>query len=200
MGRGTPTSRIASRNFLIATCLALCFLTLCASPRARQRAAVDLSGSPVDPLRDSPGKAVVLVFVRTDCPISNRYAPTIQHLSAEHRGQVAFWLVYPAKTESAEMIRKHERDFGYQLPAIRDLQHTLVKQSLVQITPEAAVFDASRRLVYHGRIDNLYEDFGRARTVATTHELGDAISAALNGKTLAAESVPAVGCYISDLE
>ena len=30
-------------------------------------------------------------------------------------------------------------------------------------------------LVYHGRIDNLFEDFGRARPAATTHELEDAI-------------------------
>ena len=73
------------------------------------------------------------------------------------------------------MIRKHEREFGYQLPALRDLQRALVKESHVQITPEAAVFNGDRRLIYHGRIDNLYEDFGRARNAATTHELDDAI-------------------------
>ena len=200
MGRGIHTSLIAIRNLFLAMCLVLCVLTLRAGEHAPQAAALDLSGKPVDPLTASPGKVVVLVFVRTDCPISNRYAPTIQRLTAEHEGKVAFWLVYPAKTESAEMIGKHERDFGYTLPALRDLQHTLVKQSGVQITPEAAVYDAGHRLVYHGRIDNLYEDFGRARTVATTHELGDAIHAALNGKTLAADSAPAIGCYISDLE
>jgi thiol-disulfide isomerase/thioredoxin len=200
MGRGTHNFPIASRNLLFVTCLAFCSLTLRASPHTQQAAALDLSGSPVNPLSASPGKVVVLIFVRTDCPISNRYAPTIQQLSTQHEGKVAFWLVYPARKESAEVIRKHERDFGYQLPALRDLQHALVKQSLVQITPEAAVFDAGHRLVYHGRIDNLYEDFGRARTMATTHELGDAIQAALSGKTLAADSVPAIGCYISDLE
>jgi thiol-disulfide isomerase/thioredoxin len=200
MGRGTHTLPIAIRILVLATCLVLCFVPLRASRHAQHAAALDLSGSPVDPLNASPGKVVVLIFVRTDCPISNRYAPTIQQLSTQHDGKVAFWLVYPAKKESAEMIRKHEREFGYQLPALRDLQHSLVKQSLVQITPEAAVFDAGHRLVYHGRIDNLYEDFGRARTIATTHELGDAIQAALNGKMPAADSVPAVGCYISDLE
>ena len=200
MGRGTHILPTSNRILVLATCLVLCFVTLRATPHPHQAAAVDLSGSPVDPWNASSGKVVVLIFVRTDCPISNRYAPTIQHLSALHEGKVAFWLVYPAKKESADMIRKHERDFGYQLPALRDLQHSLVKQSLVQITPEAAVFGVNHRLVYHGRIDNLYEDFGRARTTATTHELGDAIQAALNGKSLAADNVPAVGCYISDLE
>ena len=98
------------------------------------------------------------------------------------------------------MIRKHELEYGYKIPALRDTQHVLVKESQVEITPEVAVFDASRRLVYHGRIDNLYEDIGRARSVATTHELEDAIAAALSGKSLAVGATHGVGCYISDVE
>ncbi len=143
---------------------------------------------------------VVLVFVRTDCPVSNRYAPTIQKLSAEHEANAAFWLVYPAKAETAEAIRKHDVEYGYKIAALRDPEKVLVKESEAQITPEAAVFDARGLLVYHGRIDNLYEDIGRARTIATTHELEDAIKAAANGKTPAVSTAHAVGCYISDLE
>jgi len=71
---------------------------------------------------------------------------------------------------------------------------------MAQITPEAAVFGTDRQLVYHGRLDNLYEDFGHARKSATTHELADAIEAAIAGKTLSSSATPAVGCYISDLE
>ena len=96
----------------------------------------------MDPLKSAGGKVVVLVFVRTDCPVSNRYAPTIQKLSASLAGKVAFWLVYPSKAESAEMIRKHELEYGYKIPALRDPQHLLVKESQVEITPEVAVFDA----------------------------------------------------------
>jgi hypothetical protein len=186
--------------FVWAALLSLCLLISAASWGAGQAAALDLSGNPVDPWKASPGKIVVLIFVRTDCPISNRYSPTIQGLSVEHAGKATFWLVYPDKAELPEAIRKHQREFGYQLAALRDVRRTLVKQSHVQITPEAAVFDANRRLVYHGRIDNLYEDFGHARTAATTRELDDAIVAAISGKALAADNVPAVGCYISDLE
>jgi thiol-disulfide isomerase/thioredoxin len=165
-----------------------------------QNTGFDLAGNPVDPLKAAGGSLVVLVFVRTDCPVSNRYAPTIQKLSAEHAGKAVFWLVYPSKSESAEAIRKHGREYGYKIPALRDPQHVLVKESQVQITPEVAVFDAGKRLVYHGRIDNLYEDIGRARSAATTHELEDAILAALSGKSLAVDATHGVGCYISDLE
>jgi thiol-disulfide isomerase/thioredoxin len=167
-----------------------------------QNTAFDLAGYPFNPLKSPGGKIVVLVFVRTDCPISNRYAPTIQRLSAAYADKATFWLVYPSKSESADTIRKHERNFGYNIPALRDPQRVLVKESQVQITPEVAVFDANRHFVYHGRIDNLYEDIGRARRAPTTHELEDAIAAAVAGKTLAvtADATHAVGCYISDLE
>ncbi|HEX3446406.1 MAG TPA: redoxin domain-containing protein [Chthoniobacterales bacterium] len=168
--------------------------------RCGESSAFDLAGNPIDPLKLAAGKIVVLVFVRTDCPVSNRYAPTIQRLSAEHTGTARFWLVYPSKSESAEAIRKHEQEYGYKISALRDPQHVLVRESHVEITPEAAVFDASRHLVYHGRIDNLYEDIGRARSAPTTHELEDAMVAALAGKSLSADAIHGVGCYISDLE
>jgi thiol-disulfide isomerase/thioredoxin len=193
MGRGTLT--FALRTLLFASCLCVSLV----GTRAGQATAPDLSGAAVDPLKAANGKVVVLIFVRTDCPVSNRYSPTIQRLSTQYAGQARFWLIYPDRAESVEMIRKHEREFGYQLPALRDLQRALVKESHVQITPEAAVFNGDRRLIYHGRIDNLYEDFGRARNAATTHELDDAIASAVHGKPLAADSAPAVGCYISDL-
>jgi thiol-disulfide isomerase/thioredoxin len=194
------TLTLALPSLVLAMLLTVCLWVWPSDTQAGQATALDLSGTSIDPLKASRNKVVVLLFVRTDCPVSNRYSPTIQRLSAQYAGKAVFWLVYPDKAESPDKIRKHERAFGYQLLALRDLRHALVRQSHAQITPEAAVFNADHRLVYHGRIDNLYEDFGRARSIATTHELEDAIGAAIVGKTLQTDSVPAVGCYISDLE
>jgi hypothetical protein len=198
MGRRWHSIRVVRR--LVVVVVAAGLASFACTSLGAQNTAFDLAGNPVDPLKSGGGKIVVLVFVRTDCPVSNRYAPTIRKLSAEHAAKAAFWLVYPSKSESPERIRKHEREYGYRIPALRDPQHVLVKQSQVEITPEVAVFSADRRLVYHGRIDNLYQDVGRTRSVATTHELQDAISAALVGKSLDVEATPGVGCYISDLE
>lgn len=141
----------------------------------------------------------MLFFVRTDCPISNRYAPLIQKISSHYGDKVGFWLVYPGKTASAEKIRQHKAEYGYKLPALRDPHHALVAQAQVRVTPEAAVFDAHHRLIYHGRIDNWYEDLGHPRHAATTHELDDAIQAALTGKP-APKNTPGVGCFIADTE
>src|SRR6267142_1522798 len=184
-------------RFLVA--LVLLYKVLLVSTNS-QGLPIDLAGKPFDPFRAAHGKVVVLIFVRTDCPISNRYAPMIQQLGTGRVDRATFFLVYPSRKETAEAIRRHLKEFGYTLAAIRDPQHILVKQSAAQITPEAAVFNANGQLVYHGRIDNLYEDFGHTRKRATTHELADAIEAATAGKSLSASATPAVGCYISDLE
>lgn len=176
---------------------ALCAGFVCFSVGA-QSGAVDLEGRNVDPLKVTDGKAVVLVFVRTDCPVSNRYAPEIRRLSAKYEKSAAFWLVYPDRKESSEQIRKHLQEYSYAIPALRDPQRSLVKESQAQVTPEVAVFDTMHRLEYHGRIDDLYQDLGRARPVATTHELDEAITAVLNGKTPPVNQ-PGVGCYISDM-
>src|SRR6266849_3205107 len=169
-------------------------------PIAAGQQALDLNGSPKDPLKGTPGKVIVLVFVRTDCPVSNRYAPLIQEMSVKYGHEATFWLVFPDKNESAGQIRNYEQEYAYKLPALRDPDHALVKKSQVKVTPEVGVFDAKRELVYHGRINNLYRDFGKARREATTHELADAIEAASKGVAPPKAAVDGVGCFISDLK
>ena len=167
-------------------------------PQTPSPGILDLNGRPADPFREAKGKIVVLLFVRTDCPISNRYAPAIQELSARYKAHAAFFLVYPIKSETPEQIRSHINEFGYHLKAIRDPGSVLVKESMVTVTPEAAVFSADRRLLYHGRIDDWYQDFGKARQAPTTHELSDAIVAAIAGGAPATANMPAVGCYLPE--
>src|SRR5580704_7563969 len=159
MGRGVYSIPVAFR-ILIVSSLFLCgggeFARSGASEPIHidsgEGTAIDLEGTVVDPLKASAGKIVVLIFVRVDCPISNRYAPTIQGIERrarlENAGRVAFWLVYPDRSESVEQIRKHQKEFGYDLPALRDVQRSLVAESHAQTTPEVAVFDANRKLVY----------------------------------------------------
>lgn len=195
-----------AKALLCCSCIVCCLLGIAAvsgsfaSPSAEHALAEDLTGKAVDPFAVSSGRVVVLLFVRTDCPISNRYAPLVQKLSEKFQGKANFWLVYPDAAETPAQIRAHDQEYRYSIPALRDIHHELVKRAQATITPEAAVFDAGGKLLYHGRIDNWYEDFGRSRQAATTHELDDAVSAAAAGKTVQPDHANAVGCYISDVK
>jgi hypothetical protein len=191
--RGGSAIRASSLLTVLLACLGPASL-------ARAQSGFDLEGKSVNPLAAAPGKIIVLVFLRRDCPVSSRYAPVIQKISADHERDASFWLVYPDKEETSAEIRKYQQDYAYRLPALRDPEHVLVKLAHAEITPEVAVFDGNRHLVYHGRIDDWYVEFGRSRPAPTTHELTAAIEAALIGKPIARSAVKGVGCYISDLE
>ena len=69
-----------------------------------------------------------------------------------------------------------------------------------RVTPEAAIFLPNRKLAYHGRIDDRYIDFGKARNAPTTHDLEAALEAVIAGKPVPSEATRAVGCYLADLQ
>jgi hypothetical protein len=159
------------------------------------------------PLEDSSARAVVLLFTRTDCPISNRYAPEIKRVYEAYstRG-VRFYLVYPDRDETPAAIEKHRAEYGYPMPAIQDPQHRWVAKAQAKVTPEAAVFVPSPgpgkrtwQMIYHGRIDDRYIDFGKSRREASVHDLQNALEAALSGRKVEQAETKAIGCYIADL-
>jgi len=156
----------------------------------------DLDGNPVDPLAGE-AKATVLVFVATDCPISNRYSPELRRLAARFgpRG-VAFRLVYPVASESPAMIREHLREYALPFAAVRDPLHTLAARARVKVTPESAVFTRGGALVYRGRIDDRQVDFGQARPEPTRRDLEEAIESVIEGRSPPESTAPAIGCGI----
>lgn len=180
--------------------LSLCLLLTLLAVRAAPQSAIDFDEKTFNLFQTAQGKITVLIFVRTDCPISNRYAPLLEHLNDVYAGKAKFWLVYPDRKTTSQQITDHANQFHLSISPLHDPHHSLVKIAKATITPEAAVFDPQGKLLYHGRIDDLYADAGRARPAATTHELKDAIESAAYGKIPMPASTSAVGCYISDLE
>jgi hypothetical protein len=159
----------------------------------------DLAGNARDPF-EAPAAARVFIFVRTDCPLTNRYAPEFRRLSDEFAGQsVEFWLVYPDPSETSDKIQRHMAEYGFPGKPIRDPKHELVKRAHAITAPEAAVFDSKGELQYHGRIDDLWVAPGKARPMATKHDLEDAISAVLEGRTPKPADTVAIGCSLADV-
>jgi hypothetical protein len=166
-----------------------------AQPRVRS-----LEDQSTDPFAASAGaKAIVFLFVSVECPISNRYAPEVRRLYEKFSARgVEFRLVYPNPAESPDAIRRHLADFSYPARALRDPRHELVKATGVTITPEAAVYDQKRKVVYRGRIDDRYVNLGLERPAATRHDLDDALTELLAGRPVRQPAAPAVGCFIAD--
>ena len=180
--------------------LGLLAITLSATAASQASGPLDLAGHHSDPFA-STARARVFLFVRTDCPVTNRYAPELQRIGEEFKNRgVEFWLVYADRSEAAKSIQSHLAQYAFPGTALRDPDHELVKRARVTVAPEAAVFDGAGVLQYHGRIDDRYVDFGKARPAAQTHDLEDAIAAVLAGRRIAHAETRAIGCSLADVE
>lgn len=160
----------------------------------REASILDLAGQAVDPLTRND-RADLLLFVRTDCPISNRYAPELARIVERFAAQpLDVWLVYVDEDETPEKIEAHM--WEYRLPGtpLRDPGQRLAARAGVKVTPEAALFDAGGERRYRGRIDDRHVDYGKQRAEPSTHELLDAITAVMDGRRPSVAEVDAVGC------
>ena len=109
-----------------------------------------------------------------------------------------FVLVYPVQTDTPQKIDAHRKKFGYAFSYQRDISQKLVQLTGATVTPEVAVMRGAQ-VLYRGRIDDRYVDFGKDRPEPTSHDLEDALDALIAGKPVAQKQTRAIGCIISDL-
>jgi peroxiredoxin len=96
---------------------------------------------------------------------------------------------YPA--DSFERMIEHAREADYAFDYLYDESQEIARALGSERTPEAFAFDADRRLVYHGAVDD-----DREEDRVTTHYLRDAIDSTLAGETPPVADTPPVGCTV----
>lgn len=163
----------------------------------------DVTGKEVDPLDCQNHKAAVLVFVTTDCPVANSFAPELKRIADEYRTKdVKLTFVHVDPELSNKDAAQHADEYSLTGAGtiLVDRKHRLVKRAQATITPEAAVFTPDGTLAYRGRINNQYAGYGDRRAKATEHDLRNALDAVLAGKEVSPPTTEAIGCYIPDLD
>jgi hypothetical protein len=165
----------------------------------------DINGRVLTPFRPA-GKANVVFFIATDCPISNSYAPEIQRVCREYapRGVGCALMYEDVETASSRgqldtQVRTHLKEYRYEgVPAAVDRTRAVAKQARATITPQAVVVDRGGEIRYRGRIDNFYAALGKPRQQVTEHDLRDALDAVLAGRSVPRRDTEALGCLIVD--
>ena len=161
----------------------------------------DIHGKLQTPLLDRGMKPSVLFFITHDCPVANKLAPEIRRIIEGYRAKAQFTLVYADPEMTAAEVTTHQKDYNYtKLNTIHDRHHKLVQATGATITPEAVLTKSNGHIVYRGRINNFYEDFGKPRRVITQHDLRDALDALLAGKPVPKPRGKCIGCFIPKLK
>lgn len=146
---------------------------------------------------ESGCKALVLIFFGYDCPISNAYSPELDRLHKKYSAQgIEFCVVYADADLTKDDARKHSKEYGFGFPAILDPEMSLALRVGAKIKPEAAILSPRGDLLYRGRIDDLYADFGKRRASPAKRELRDALDSILADKPIAVRRTEALGCDI----
>ena len=96
---------------------------------------------------------------------------------------------YPA--DSFDAMKEHAAEQGFPFDYLYDEDQSVARAYGPERTPEVFLFDADRRLVYHGAIDD-----SRDEDSVSEHYLRDAIDAVLGGRDPATSDTPPVGCSI----
>jgi peroxiredoxin len=139
-------------------------------------------------------KVTVFIFLATDCPNSNSYAPALARLWAQDKDHgVAFYSVYSDPAETAGNVRHHDREYGIPFPALLDPHQVLARETRANVTPEVVVASAAGEELYRGRIDDRFANFGRTRTHVDKHDLRDALDQILAGKPVSHPYEPSRG-------
>ena len=137
-------------------------------------------------------KGVVVMFIATQCPVSNAYNGRMVELYKSYtpRG-IAFLAINSNKQESVEEITEHSKKHEFGFPILKDWKNVIADKFDAMVTPEIYLIDSTAVLRYHGRIDD-------AQNVAKVkqHDLQDVLDAYLAGKPLPRKETKAFGCTI----
>jgi len=142
--------------------------------------------------------ATVIVFLSTECPMSNNYLDPLAELAGKYEGQgVKLVLINPNRDEGQTQVAKHAQEFQIKFPMLIDLEQTVADLLGAKTTPEAFLIDADGVVRYRGRIDDQYISRLKRRESVTRHDLGVAIDELLAGKPITVAETEALGCPIA---
>jgi len=146
---------------------------------------------------DAP--ALLVVFMCNHCPYVKHVADGLAELAREYqaRGVAVVGInsndaaTYPddAPEKMAEEVKRR----GYTFPYLYDATQEVAKAYRAACTPDFFVFDAERRLVYRGQMDESRPESGIA---VTGKDLRAALDAVLAGRPVPEDQKASLGCNI----
>ena len=146
---------------------------------------------------DFTAPALLVVVMCNHCPYVQAVDDRINALAKEYSGRCAVVGISPNDAQaypedSFEAMQSRARMKGYVFPYLYDESQAVARAFGAVCTPDFFLYDASRTLVYRGRLDDNWKDESRVER----RELRDAIEAVLAGAAAAQPQKPSMGCSI----
>ena len=141
-------------------------------------------------------KAIVLMFISTQCPVSNGYNGGMVDLYKDYSSKgVAFIGINSNSQENVEVLRNHSKEHGFEFTVLKDWNNVVADKLEASVTPEIYVLNSKLEVLYHGRID--YSQRGNR---VASKDLRAALDRILAGKAVEVPETKAFGCSIKRVQ
>jgi peroxiredoxin len=141
-------------------------------------------------------KAVLIVFVGTECPISNLYLSTLAEMHKKYAEKGVQVLAINANDQDTpEAVVAHAKEHHVPFPVLKDPEQQAADALGARRTPEAFLLDSGSVIRYHGRVDDQY-GYTYRRAAPSKTELKDALEELLAGKPVTTPESTVQGCVI----
>ncbi len=144
-------------------------------------------------------KGLLVIFTCNHCPYAVAVWPRVIRL-AKYAKELGINTVavnpnasnpsYP--DDSPEKMKEKIKEWGIDFPYLVDETQEVAREFKAQCTPDIYLFDKNHKLVYHGRIDDNWQD----ETKVQKEELKEAIEKLSRGEEIPQEQYPSIGCSI----
>ncbi len=150
-------------------------------------------------LSDFEGKKVfVLIFMCNHCPYVQAIWDRLVSLQEKYAASgVQFVGINPNfhpdyPEDSLEKMKEYHDEYKMNFPYLQDKSQDVAREYKAQCTPDIFVYNEERKLAYHGRLDDNWQNPGEV----SREELDGAISTLLKGESPAEEQNPSMGCSV----
>ncbi len=140
-------------------------------------------------------KAIIIMFIATECPVSNAYNSRMVKLYEEFQGKgIAVIAINSNKAEDVSAIKEHSVQNGFKFPVLKDPGNKVADNYGASVTPEVYILSNKFELLYHGRIDD-----SRSESGVKSRDAANALNEILSGKKVTVAETKAFGCTIKKI-
>lgn len=152
----------------------------------------DYNGNEHSLINYKDSKAIVIMFISTQCPVSNAYNSRMAALYNDYMAKgVTFLGINSNKQEDIAEIKQHAKDNGLSFTILKDPGNVIADKFSASFTPEIYVLNGQLEILYHGRIDD-----SRDEEDVEKKDLRLALDEILAGKPVSVKETKAFGCTI----
>jgi peroxiredoxin len=140
-------------------------------------------------------EGIVVLFVATQCPVSNDYNGRMAELFNQFKDDFSFIGINSNKQEDIEEIKTHASKNNLDFVILKDSNNVIADNFGASFTPEIYVLSNNFEQLYHGRIDD-----SRKEENIEVEDLKNALLEIKLGKEVSVKETKAFGCTIKRVD